>query len=371
MEPIEKSEPRRDLLKKAILPAVVAVGATAAFVATALRTRPEPKTPAPSRPPAPGASAPASGPAAVPAASTSGAGLERQYDLALVIGGAGEGKFSASLAGIAVGPGDSILALGDGDVRTFGPDGKLLRRWKAPDGAMAIAAGPDGRILLGRPGRVESFDASGAALGGFDTGAPGRPAAVTALKAQGGEILAADGSARLIRRHDAAGKPLGEIGTQNFTKCFILPNRSLDFGILPDGTVIAGDSGRHLVTAWARDGAPRGSFGKFGMRDPADFTGCCNPVNIAMGPEGTIITGEKAPARVKVYAQGSRLLALIGPENFDQSNSALPVACDGKGRIIAADPARREIRVFARTDGPGAGTGTGGPVPQDSKDPPR
>jgi sugar lactone lactonase YvrE len=126
----------------------------------------------------------------------------------------------------------------------------------------------------------------------------------------------------------------------------MLPNRSLDIDVDSKGVVWATDSGRHKVTAWAMDGAPRGSFGKFGMANPEDFVGCCNPVNLAVAPDGRIVTGEKMVARVKVYEPDGRLLAVIGPEHFDPACTHIHLAVDSKGRILAGDPVRRVIRVF-------------------------
>ena len=113
------------------------------------------------------------------------------------------------------------------------------------------------------------------------------------------------------------------------------------------GVVRATDSGRHQVTAWALDGSPVGKFGKFGMHAPADFVGCCNPVNVAMTPDGKVVTAEKMVARVKVYEPDGRLLAVIGPEHFDPTCTQIHVAVDANGRILAADPVRRQVMVFA------------------------
>ena len=137
------------------------------------------------------------------------------------------------------------------------------------------------------------------------------------------------------------------IGTKNKTGNFMLPNRWLDIDVDARGVIRATDTGRHLVTAWALDGSPLGSFGKFGMSNPADFVGCCNPVNLALTPDGKIVTGDKMVARVKVYEPDGRLLAVIGPEHFDQSCVHIYLAVDSKGRILAADPVRREITIFS------------------------
>jgi hypothetical protein len=83
------------------------------------------------------------------------------------------------------------------------------------------------------------------------------------------------------------------------------------------------------------------------MSNPEDFVGCCNPVNLASTPDGKVVTGEKMVARVKVYEPDGKLLAVIGPENFDPNCIHIHLAVDSKGRILAADPVRRQVNIFS------------------------
>ena len=162
-------------------------------------------------------------------------------------------------------------------------------------------------------------------------------------------MLVADAAARVIRRYDLRGTEQGVIGAQNKTGGFMLPNRSLDFDVDAAGVVYATDTGRHQVTSWTLDGTMVASFGKFGMARPEDFVGCCNPVNVAVAPDGGIVTAEKMIARVKVFSKDRSLLAVIGPEHFDPMCRHIHVAVDSTGRIVAADPERRTIAVFGRS----------------------
>jgi len=272
-----------------------------------------------------------------------------QYARTAVIGGIKSAHaFRLSLAGIAVGTGDRIYALGDGEVRIFEPDGTFLRGYKVVPDATCLAAGNDGRVIVGAPGRVEFYDSEGRHKGGFAAGEKDRPAAVTKVRVFGKEILVADAAARIIRRYDMKGVQLGLIGTANKTGSFMLPNKWLDFDLDAKGVVRATDTGRHQVSAWALDGTRLGAFGKFGMQNPADFVGCCNPVNLALAPDGKVVTGEKMVARVKVYKpEGEKLLAVIGPQNFDPKCTNIHLAVDSKSRIVAADPVRREVQIFS------------------------
>ncbi len=267
----------------------------------------------------------------------------------VVVGPGLPGEFRRSLAGLAIGPRDAVYALGDGEIRVFEADGSLVHTWKAPEQASCLGVASDGRVGVGSPGRVDLCDATGTHIGGFAAGSRDTPAEVTAIRFSGGEVLVADAAARVIRRYDARGTELGVIGAQAKTRGFMLPNKSLDFDVDVSGVVHATDTGRHQVTSWTLDGTMVASFGKFGMAKPEDFVGCCNPVNVAVAPDGGIVTAEKVAARVKVFGADRTLLAVIGPGHFDPTCRHIHVAVDSAGRIVTADPERRTIAAFART----------------------
>jgi hypothetical protein len=274
----------------------------------------------------------------------------RRYAPVATLAGRGTaGEFKRSLSGVAVGPGRTIHALGDGEVRVFDADGGVARAWKAPEQAASLTVAPDGRVLVGAPGRVEIYGAAGNHIGGFAVGQAGQPADVTAVKVFRDMILVADAGARLVKRFDASGAERGLIGNQHKTGSFMLPNRSLDIDVDAAGAVFATDTGRHQVTSWTLDGAPIAAFGRFGQARPEDFVGCCNPVNLATAPDGCVVTAEKVAARVKVFGPDRALLAVIGPEHFDPMCIHIHLAVDSDGRIVAADPVRRTITIFGRS----------------------
>ena len=276
--------------------------------------------------------------------------LAHQYTRTMVVVGPGRpGEFRRSLSGLAFGPRDAIYALGDGEVRVFDASGQLVRTWKVPEKASCLGVASDGRVVVGSPGRIDLYSDTGAHIGGFAAGTRDKPAEVTATRLVRDGILVADAAARVIRRYDLRGTEQGVIGAQNKTGGFMLPNKSLDFDVDGSGVVHAADSGRHRVTSWTLDGTMVASFGKFGMAKPEDFVGCCNPVNVAVAPDGGIVTAEKVIARVKVYGKDRTLLAVIGPEHFDPMCRHIHVAVDSTGRIVAADPERRTIAVFQRS----------------------
>jgi hypothetical protein len=329
-------------LRESSFPAAAVVGAFASFAGTAFARKDGASEKEP----------PAASPVQISFSENKKGGvvprLEFEYSPVFVLGSAGSRQsFLRSVSAVAVGPADRIYVLGDGDVHIFDSDGKVVRSFRAPEGAICMAVGADERIYFGITGHLEIYSASGAREGGFVVGDNGKPSAVTAIKRSRSEIIVADASSRCIRRYTETGKQIGIIGTQNKTHGFMLPNRFLDLDMDANGIIRATDTGRHRVSSWNLDGTPAGYFGKFGLKNPEDFVGCCNPVNIAIAPDAKIVTAEKVIARVKVFDPSGKLLAMIGPEHFDPRCTHLHLAVDSKGRILVADPVRLEVKVFS------------------------
>ncbi len=328
------------LSKRLLLPIASVVGLFGVVAAAVLRPGASPPSRRPAGSPGPTPTPP---PADLPP-------LPHRYTLEKVVVGPGmPGEFRRSLSGLGLGPRDVVHALGDGEVRVFDAGGRLARRWSAPEKASCLGVAADGRVAVGSPARVDLYSDAGVHIGGFAVGTHDKPADVTAVRLFGDAVLVADAAARFIRRYDLRGIEQGTIGSQNKTGGFMLPNKSLDFDVDAAGVVYATDTGRHQVTSWRLDGTTVASFGKFGMTRPEDFVGCCNPVNVAIAPDGTIVTAEKMIARVKVFGKDHALLAVIGPEHFDPMCRHIHVAVDSTGRILTADPERRTIAVWERS----------------------
>jgi hypothetical protein len=330
----------RERLSKRMLPLASAIGAFGVVAAAVLR----PGAPPPAERPAG-----APGPTPTPPPPADLPPLPHHYTRAAVVVGPGmPGEFRRSLSGVALGPRDAIFALGDGEVRVFEAGGHLARRWSVPENPSCLGAAANGRVVVGSPSRIDLYGDTGAHAGGFAVGTRDTPAAVTAVRLFRDAVLVADAAARVIRRYDLWGTEQGTIGAQNKTGGFMLPNKSLDFDVDAAGIVYATDTGRHQVTSWTLDGTMVASFGKFGMAKPEDFVGCCNPVNVAIAPDGSVVTAEKMVARVKVFGRDRALLAVIGPENFDPMCRQIHLAVDSNGRIVTADPERRTVSVWER-----------------------
>jgi len=171
-----------------------------------------------------------------------------------------------------------------------------VRQWLAGDGAECLTVGRTGASTS--PVRDGSRYSRARPPAAASPSAPRDAASVSAIAVHGGDILVADASARIIRRFDATGRQRNLIGDQGKTKTFMLPTAGWMWTSTSRGCARHRQR-RHQVTSWALDGTPIGRFGKFGMQDPADFVGCCNPINVATTrTQGRHIREDGGPVKV-------------------------------------------------------------------------
>jgi hypothetical protein len=159
-------------------------------------------------------------------------------------------------------------------------------------------------------------------------------------------MLAADATNRTIHvyRRDVW---QGEMGREVNTRGFMLPNGMLDLALdTSSETIVVAHPQKHRVERYRLDGKLVDKFGRFGMEDPGDFGGCCNPTHITVTAKGWIAVSEKAPPRIKIYSGDGRYLARSADGVFDPNTKNIDLAVDGRGRLYATDPHRGAIEQF-------------------------
>ena len=279
--------------------------------------------------------------------------------------------FRGSLRGITVDAHGHLYAAGDSEVKVFGPEGGLQRRWATAGPAHIAALAPDGRVFVGGSRQIEIFDRTGRLLDAWRD--PQRLGRVSAIGFANGGVLAGDSHGRAIRRYDAGGRFLNDIGRDNRTGGFVIPNGVLDFAVDAGGIIHAANPGKHRIERYTVEGTLLGHIGRFGGPDPAGFSGCCNPTNLCLGygsparlrdgRDGSaaavranasgaspdrlrIYTTEKAGPRVKVHDATGALLGLVADTGFDPNCKNMGIAVDTRGRVYVVDTVRRDVRVF-------------------------
>ena len=268
------------------------------------------------------------------------------YALVQTIAGRGVGpdRFTAALRSLTVDKTDRLYAAGDSEVKVFGPGGTLERRWPTSSPPHSVAIAGDGRVFVGESGQVEIFDAAGQIAHTWrDAQRLGR---VTAIGFVGDDVIAADAAGRTIRRFDAGGRFLNDIGRNNRTEGFLIPNGVLDFSVDARGVIHAANPGKHRVERYTPSDQLLGHIGRFDGNDPSGFPGCCNPTNVTVAGRDRLYVTEKAGPRVKVYDFEGRLLSVIATAPFDFNCKNMDLTVDSRGRVYVADTVRLEVCVF-------------------------
>ena len=262
-----------------------------------------------------------------------------------------KGKFT-SISAVCVASDGTVLVAGDSKVMAYSPEGKEMATLKVDFPANAVAVDDQKRIFVGGTHRKgKEIKAAFAAFGPkgekLDTFAAVATTAksVSGLAVHGGEVVVFDTAGRCLHRFSADGALVATVGKNLGTCCSIL-----DGDIGADGTIYLAHLGAHRVDAFAADGTSKPLFGTYG-KALEQFTGCCNPVSLAVTPEGNIVTTEKTTPRVKVYKPDGTLIASIAEEKFSPECGQMDVAVDAKGNIYVADDGIQVVKIFSPVKG--------------------
>ncbi len=259
--------------------------------------------------------------------------------------GAAEGpeRFVVELRGLASGSEGELYAVGDREVKVFEPSGRLRCRWPLSRTGYCVAFDA-GLLYIGQEGRVERLDAGGRSIGAWADAE--HYGLITDVVLHGEDMLLGDATARCIRRCDRQGRWQADIGRAGNTRGFVLPSGRVEFTVDGDGAIHLAHSGKHRVERYALDGRLLGHWGQFGQQRPEDFTGCCNPVSVALGPKGCVVVTVKAPAAVRAYTAEGQLLGVSDLGTFHADAKNMDVVVDERGLVHVADTARRAILSF-------------------------
>lgn len=251
---------------------------------------------------------------------------------------------------LAVGPRDAIYAAGNDAIAVFDASGAQIASFPTDEPAGCLAVNAQGTVFAGMRDHVEVFGPDGALLSRW-TGL-GDSACLTAVDATPRAVFVADAGNRLVWRFDPEGRLLGTLeghGPPERPGPFVIPSPYFDLRAAGDGTIWIAHPGRQKVERFTPQGEWLSGWGRASMETDG-FSGCCNPVHIALTPDGAVATSEKGLARIKVYDPAGRLLSVVaGPEHFAPNTPPLDIAVDSAGRVLALDAPRGLIRVFTQT----------------------
>lgn len=270
-------------------------------------------------------------------------------------------KSGSEPVSITVDAGDHLYALlRNGTVVTYDADGKTTGSFKAEmnpaPGAMTVA---DGKIYLFQTKKSEKemeyqgkkikrlipegvvcgvFDLTGKKISEFNL-----PEALSATCAHfiGKELAVGDLAKSQIVYYELTGSEAKV--ARKITKQFRLCCGIFDFcpGTAPDSLVVANLGAFKVQTFTA--GEKTAEFGQRGTKFN-EFQGCCNPVNVACLADGSVVTVEKDPTRVKIYDKdGKSCTSVKGLTELVNGCYFIPTAVDSKGSLYLASAQKKCI----------------------------
>ena len=269
-------------------------------------------------------------------------------------------------------------------IRTYSPDGKLLKTLPLEIKPTAICAAKDGSIFVAGDGRVLKVDAGGQVLASavspvandqviigkeveemvkemikgskrsfkeeierMKTSLEQRRATVTGLAVTEQDVFMAvpapsDFTYRVYRFDHSLKNP--KLVVEKLRGCC----GQMDIQA-HDGKLWIPHNARHSVESRDRDGKELTKFGKAGRVKASDFGGCCEPKNMRVLANGDILVAESGPPTcIKRFSSAGKfkeVIALADDAKGDCVRVTVEMSPDGK-HYYMLDTTRDAIRVF-------------------------
>ena len=271
----------------------------------------------------------------------------------------------ADTHGIAVDSKGSVYVAGDKAIRIFAQSGDRLGEIELDDMPRCLTVTANGTIYAGMKDHVEVYDVQGKQESIWDS--LGQKAMLTSIVASEDNVLVADAGNRIVIRYDIEGNIINKIGKRDTFRNipgFVVPSPYFDLALPKDGLLRAVNPGRLRIEAYTLDGDIEFWWGSPSVAIEG-FCGCCNPVNIAVLPDGGFVTCEKGLVRIKIYNSGGSFVGVVaGPEQFgaggtskicmlpkECQTSGFDVAVDSEGRVFVLDTVDNIVKIFTKVKG--------------------
>lgn len=170
---------------------------------------------------------------------------------------------------------------------------------------------------------------------------------VASISEADGEVFIATGASkgygfsvwRMNRRFEA-----GEQIVDNLSGCC----GQMDVQACDSGIYVAENS-RHKVRCFDRKGKEVCSWGSAAREGLTGFGSCCNPMNVAFGPERSVYTAESGTGRIKQYSPEGKLLGLVGKADLVPGCKKVSIAVGPAGdRVYMLDITRNHLLMLER-----------------------
>jgi hypothetical protein len=254
-----------------------------------------------------------------------------------------------NLHGIAAGYRDYSYISGDKKILVLDGSDDQVMQVELEDEATALAVDRDGTLYLGIGNYVAVYENSGASRGRWAD--LGSDSIITSISVGEQEIYVADAGSRQVFVFAKSGKLISIVDGRDERKevqGFIVPSPYFDTSLDQDQNLWVVNPGLHTLEKYSR----AGRFLELWRKSPVGiegFSGCCNPVHIAIFPDGTFVTSEKGLQRVKLHGRTGEFLHVVASSKaFTKRSDVLDLAIDSEGRIVVLDLKAGVLQRFAR-----------------------
>lgn len=220
----------------------------------------------------------------------------------------------------------------------------------------------DGAIWVGLTDHIGMMDSNGVVQAKWQP--PASDAMLTSIAVDKDYVFVADAVNKVVWKYNHKGELLDKIGEKNSDRNIpgiVVPSAYFDITTYPDGLLRVVNPGRHWIEAYTANGDREWYWGTSGV-DIKGFSGCCNPVALAVLPDGGFVTAEKGLVRVKIYdADGEFVGVVAGPDQLgwieplrvcktpeECKAKGFDVAVDEQGRIYVLDTLQNLVRIFEK-----------------------
>lgn len=116
-----------------------------------------------------------------------------------------------------------------------------------------------------------------------------------------------------------------------------------------DNGIYVAENTRHRVRGYSREGRQILEFGSREPDRPESFSGCCNPMNVAFGADGSVYTAESGIGRIKRFSADGSFLELVGQVQLVPGCKKVAISVAPKGdKVYMLDITRGHIVVMTR-----------------------
>jgi sugar lactone lactonase YvrE len=116
-----------------------------------------------------------------------------------------------------------------------------------------------------------------------------------------------------------------------------------------DNGIYVAENTRHRVRGYSREGRQLLEFGSREPDRPEGFSGCCNPMNVAFGDDGSVYTAESGIGRIKRFSADGAFIELVGQVELVPGCKKVAISVSPKGdQVYMLDITRGHIVVMTR-----------------------